>query len=142
MLTTLIPAIGSLNYISGMGLNETENLQSLSQLVIDNEIVMMVKRVLEGINVDPDHIAADLIIKKGPGSHFLDDEHTLAYFREELSSPELSNRATYEKWADRGSFSVDKRAAQKALELLQHNPESELDSKTVAKIYKIVEDAE
>jgi trimethylamine--corrinoid protein Co-methyltransferase len=142
MLTTLIPAISSLNYISGMGLNETENLQSLTQLVIDNEIVMIVKRILKGIKVDTDHLAVDLIISKGPGSHFLDTDHTLTFFREELYSPELSNRAAYEKWSEQGSFPVDKKAAQRARELLQHEPESELDPKTIAKIYKIVEDVE
>jgi trimethylamine--corrinoid protein Co-methyltransferase len=52
MLTTIVPALGKLNYISGMGLNETENQQSLAQLVIDNEIVLMVKRLLRGIEVD------------------------------------------------------------------------------------------
>jgi trimethylamine--corrinoid protein Co-methyltransferase len=142
MLTTLMPALGSMNYISGMGLNETENLQSLPQLVIDNEIVMMVKRVLEGIKVDPEHLAVDLIIKKGPGSHFLDTEHTLTFFREELFSPELSNRASHEKWTERGSLSVDRRAAQLTRELLENKPESELDRRTIAKISKIVESAE
>ncbi len=142
MLTTLVPAIGGLNYISGMGLNEAENLQSLPQLVIDNEIVMMVKRVLEGVKVDPDHMAIDLIINKGPGSHFLDTEHTLNFFREELFQPELSSRVTHENWTNQGSLRADKRAALKARDLLQHDPGSELDQKTIAEIYKIVEDEE
>ncbi len=142
MLTTLLPAIGGLNYISGMGLNESENIQSLSQLVIDNEIVLMVKRVLRGIKVDREHLATDLIIGKGPGTHFLDTEHTLRFFREELFDTEISCRTTYENWSRQGSMPVDRLASVKARELLQHKPESGLDPKAVKEIYSIVKDYE
>ncbi|UCB45818.1 MAG: trimethylamine methyltransferase family protein [Spirochaetota bacterium] len=138
MLTTLIPAIGGLNYISGMGLNETENLQSLAQLVIDNEIVSMVKRILKGVEVDRDRLATELIIQRGPGSHFLDTDHTLRFFRQEFFYPEISNRMKYEPWSEGGALSARDRAQEKARKLLQNNPESELDSRVIKEIYEIV----
>ncbi len=141
MLTALIPAMAGLNYISGMGLNETENCQSLAQLVIDDEIVSMVKRVLQGITVDTEHLATDIIISKGPGGQFIDTEHTLRYFKEHFE-PVVSNRATYERWTDSGSMSVKDRAIEKARNLLSHQPEHTLDLKTVNEVYKIVQKAE
>lgn len=142
MLTTLVPAVGGVNYISGMGLNETENCQSLAQLVVDDEIVSMVKRVLRGIEVDCARLAGDLIISKGPGGQFLDAEHTLEFFRKELFDPQISNRAAYEAWSDKGSKSVKDRAADKAGEILGRKPEHSLDSDTASELYNIVREAE
>lgn len=140
MLTALVPALAGLNYVSGMGLNETENLQSLAQLVIDNEIVLMVKRVLEGVAVDPDHLATDLIIKTGPGGNYLADDHTLRFFREELFDPEISNRMPHERWSMQGGPSARERGAQKAVMILQqHHPEDDLDPKVVREIYRLLQ---
>jgi trimethylamine--corrinoid protein Co-methyltransferase len=141
MLTTIVPALGKLNYISGMGLNETENQQSLAQLVVDNEIVLMVKRLLRGIEVDREHLATELIMDMGTDGNFLDTEHTLRFFKEELFDPEISNRMTYERWQGQGSRSAPMRAAQKARAILkQHHPEVELDQKLTDEIYRIVEE--
>jgi trimethylamine--corrinoid protein Co-methyltransferase len=140
MLTTAIPALAGLNYISGMGLNESENLQSLAQLVIDDEIVAMVWRLMRGVLVDDEHLAADLIIQTGPDGNFLDSEHTLRYFREEFFDPEISNRMKYERWQESGSLPVHRRALERATQILtKHHPEKELDEKLAREIYAIVE---
>ena len=96
MLTTLIPALGGINYISGMGFNETENIQSLSQLVIDDEIVSMVKRIIRGVEIDTEHLATDLIIDIGPGGNFLKYlDHTNRHYKSEFFYPDISNRMVY-----------------------------------------------
>ena len=136
MITSLIPALGGINYISGMGLNETENMQSLSQLVIDDEIVSMVKRILRGIEVSPDHLATDLIIDIGPGGSFLSSEHTNRYFKSEFFFPDISNRMVFEKWSALGSKTVKEKAAERVKDLLKNSPEDLLDSKIIKEIYK------
>lgn len=142
MLTTLLPAIGGVNYISGMGLNETENCLSLAQLVIDDEIVSMVKRVLRGVEVDREHVAGDLIISTGAGGQFLDADHTFEFFRRELFDPGISNRASYEEWSGHGAKSVKERAADKAREILERKPEHSLDADTAGRIYDLAKKAE
>jgi len=140
MLTTAVPALAGLNYISGMGLNESENLQSLAQLVIDDEIVGMVWRLMRGVLVDEEHLATNLIMKTGPDGNFLDSDHTLRYFREEFFDPEISNRMKYERWQDNGSLPVHRRAQERAGQILtKHHPEQELDEKLAREIYAIVE---
>src|SRR3990170_5961034 len=109
MITTLMPALGGVNYISGMGLNETENCQSIAQLVIDDEIVAMVKRIMSGVKVDKENIAADLIISKGPGASFLETEHTFNHFRDHFN-PDISNRSVYDRWKENGAKSTRERA--------------------------------
>jgi len=139
MLTTAIPALAGLNYISGMGLNESENLQSLSQLVIDDEIVGMVWRLMRGVLIDEEHLATDLIIDTGPDGNFLDSDHTLRYFRDEFFDPVISNRMKYERWRDNGSLPVHSRAQERARQILaKHHPEQELEEKMAREIYEIV----
>ena len=133
MITTLIPALAGISYISGMGVNETENCQSLAQLVIDDEIVCMVKQILRGITVDEENIASDLIMNQGPGSSFLETEHTLRHFRD-FFYPGLSNRQTFEGWSREGSLSVRERAVERAREILQRPPESSMDQKLADEI--------
>jgi trimethylamine--corrinoid protein Co-methyltransferase len=140
MLTTAVPALAGLNYISGMGLNESENLQSLAQLVIDDEIVAMVKRLMRGVFVDDEHLAAELIMDTGPDGNFLDSDHTLHFFRQELFDPGISNRMKYERWQGGGSLPVHRRANEEAVQVLQnHHPEREMDDKLVRELYAIVE---
>jgi trimethylamine--corrinoid protein Co-methyltransferase len=140
MLTTAVPALAGLNYISGMGLNESENQQSLAQLVIDDEIVGMVRRLLGGVVVDDEHLATDLIKETGPDGNFLDSDHTLLFFREELFDPVISNRMKYERWQDKGSLTVHRRALGRAKQILQeHHPDQDFDKKMAREIYAIVE---
>lgn len=142
MITSLLPAIGGINYISGMGLNETENCFSAAQLVIDDEIVAMVKRVLRGIEVDKDRIASDLIMEIGPGGQFLDSDHTFEYFRNEFFDPKISNRSSFEKWENSGRKSVRRRAAEKAKEILNSKPDHSLEDYKVNALFDIVKKVE
>ena len=138
MQTTLIPALAGINYISGMGLNETENLQSLPQLVIDDEIVSMVKRVTRGIEVSRQHLATDLIISVGPGGNYLKTDHTNQYFKQEFLYPILSNREVYESWSGKGALSTKEKAREKVKELLKNSPEESIDPKKIDDIRNIV----
>jgi trimethylamine--corrinoid protein Co-methyltransferase len=139
MLTTLVPAMAGVNYISGMGLNETENCFSAAQLVMDDEIVGMTRRVLRGIEVDEAHLATELITATGPGGQFLDSEHTMSFFRQELFDPAVSSRASYERWADAGRKSARDRASEKAREILARSPEHTLDARKAAELQNLAE---
>ncbi|OHB42024.1 MAG: hypothetical protein A2Y13_07770 [Planctomycetes bacterium GWC2_45_44] len=141
MITTLIPALGGVSYISGMGLNETENCLSIAQLVIDNEIVAMVKRIMSGVKVDAENIAADLIISQGPGSSFLETEHTFNHFKDHFN-PNISNRSVYDRWKENGAKSTRKRAAEKARDILARSPKDPIDPKVASRIYDVVKKVE
>jgi trimethylamine:corrinoid methyltransferase-like protein len=79
-------------------------------------------------------------MERGSEGSFLDTEHTLRFFRDELFDPEISNRTAYERWQAQGSRPAHERAARKARVILeQHHPERELDPKVVNEIYGVVE---
>ena len=65
---------------------------SYDKLVIDDEIIGMVMRAVEGIRVDDDTLAIDELMKVGPGGHFVSSRHTRRHMRTEQFMPKLSDR--------------------------------------------------
>ena len=92
-MSSLLVAMSGANYIHDIaGLMEADLTVSYDKLVMDNEILGMCQRVLRGIEVNDDTLAADLMIERGPGTHYLDADHTIEHMRNEFYSPLISSR--------------------------------------------------
>ncbi len=123
-ITFLLPALAGCNLIYGMGMLELGMTLSFAQLVIDDEIAAMVKRVVRGIGVSEETLAVDLIKKVGPGKDFLGEKHTRLHQKAELSQVKLIDRRMRGGWEKRGSMDLAQAAANRAREILQtHVPE-------------------
>jgi len=70
----------------------------LEQLVIDNDIIAMCRRVAEGTNVTDETLATEIIKEVGVGGNFLTQKHTLAWMDQEQSFPLLLNREMRGAW--------------------------------------------
>ena len=111
-LTLLLTAQAGASYIHhAAGMLENMNVVSYEQMVLDNDIILMVKRSLAGIATDPQHLALDAIDRVGPGGHYLTDEHTLRFMRREFSFPRLAERSNRETWRAAGATDSRRRAA-------------------------------
>jgi trimethylamine--corrinoid protein Co-methyltransferase len=108
--TTLLPALGGTNMISGMGLLAEENAISLETLAVDHEVCSYVRRVLEGIRVDEDTVDLSIFEQVGPGGHFIDKRHTLDHFRKEMWLPRIINRESLAIGKDPRTNSMENRA--------------------------------
>ncbi|MBW2122635.1 MAG: trimethylamine methyltransferase family protein, partial [Deltaproteobacteria bacterium] len=86
-LSILMAAQSGANLIHDVGYLESGLLGSLDMLVLADEAISMVKRILNGISVNQDTLALDVISRVGPGGHFLDDDHTISHFKEEIWMP-------------------------------------------------------
>jgi trimethylamine--corrinoid protein Co-methyltransferase len=92
-ISSLLVAMSGANYIHDIaGLMESDLTVSYEKLVVDNEILGMCQRVLRGIEVSDETLAADLIIRKGPGKDFIAEDHTIRHMRSEFFVPRLANR--------------------------------------------------
>jgi trimethylamine--corrinoid protein Co-methyltransferase len=110
-------------------------------LTIDNEIVDYALRYLEGLEVNDDTLALDVIDKVGPGGHFLGEKHTLQHFREGWM-PEITDMETFEIWEKKGSKSIAQVAKEKTKEILATHkvvPIPEDVQKEVSRIMKRAE---
>ncbi len=97
-MSSLLVAMSGANYIHDIaGLMEADLTVAYEKLVVDNEILGMCQRVLSGITVNDDTLAADLMIEKGPGRDFLAEEHTVRYMLDEFYMPKISVRTKRKK---------------------------------------------
>lgn len=95
------------------GILESFMTTSYEKLVIDDELIGIHRRLLKGIEVNPDTLAYDVIRQVGPGGHFMDTEHTFEYYLTEARQTTLTDRWGYPEWANRGSKPIDRRAYEK-----------------------------
>jgi trimethylamine--corrinoid protein Co-methyltransferase len=137
-----------LNGLAGMNLNQS--LGSLAwglygspeMVVICDEIVNMIKRVLEGIAVDEDKLAVDVIRQVGPGGSFLGEDHTVQHFRKELFFPKLFRRLTIDEWAEEGSKMIHEAAHARVESILAKAEPVELVPGAEAALEKALKDAQ
>lgn len=119
-LSIAVAALSGANLIHDVGYLESGLSGSYDMLVMSNEIIGMVKRILRGVVVDTDHLALDVIDRVGPGGHYLADEHTLKYFRTEFWMPELLDRSNWATWEANGATTLGTRVHAKVLDLIEH----------------------
>jgi trimethylamine--corrinoid protein Co-methyltransferase len=84
---------------SSLGVLACSDVASLTQLMIDLEVVGYFERLARGVAVDDARVAEDLILEVAPrGSYYLGEMHTAEHFREELWTPELMDRRVAMAW--------------------------------------------
>ena len=86
-------------------------------MVVDDEIMGMVKRILTGIEVSEETLAVDLIKKMGFNGNYLFDNHTRAHVRE-LWQAKLGETGNYDGWKNAGAKSTTEKAQEKVAEIL------------------------
>lgn len=119
-ITTLLCALSGANFIhDAAGLLEFALTMSYEKLVIDNEILGMAMRAVEGIKVNDKTLAFELLKEVGPGGHFTSSRHTRSHMREEHYQPTLSNRKFRERWEAQGSKDISQMAKERVEEILQ-----------------------
>jgi len=118
-LTGLLCALAGANFIhDAAGLMEFALAVCYEKYVIDNEILGMVMRAVEGIKVNDDTLAFDLIKQVGPGGNFVTTKHTRHFMRSEHYQPTLSDRNNREEWEAKGGKTACRRATEVVQKLI------------------------
>jgi trimethylamine--corrinoid protein Co-methyltransferase len=141
-MSTLLPVLAGADGVYGAGSLEGGMAASFEELVIDDEICKAVLKAVQGIEVNDETLAVDVIDKVGPGGHFLAEKHTLNHFKESLFFSELTDRNSYDGWKKAGGKSMVKRAREKAEEILKEHWPTPLDKDVQKEISEIIERAE
>ncbi len=123
-MNNLLPGMAGAQLIhNAAGLIDSSMTVAYEQYVIDNEIIGMALRVLEGIRVTDDTLAVEEICTVGPGGHYLATEHTVRNMHSELFIPQVAVRMNRGAWEKGGSHSVVEQARQAAHTILtEHQP--------------------
>jgi trimethylamine--corrinoid protein Co-methyltransferase len=142
-LSILMAALSGASLIHDNGYLESGLMGSLELLVAVDETVSMVKRIMRGIPVNEETLAVDVAEKVGIGGNFLQEEHTLRHFKDEIWSPKIMDRQTYQGWETTGSKTMKDRCTEKVHEILKsHEPDPPLDEKLVRELGKFIEKIE
>ncbi len=99
LLTTIPLVMAGVDIIEGLGEIESSQTLVLEQLVVDNEIAHLCRRLREGVDCSPARDFNADLAKFGPGGNFLASRNTLKAPRGgEFYLPRLIDRSPYEAW--------------------------------------------
>ncbi len=142
MMNALLPALSGVDCLSLFGgIVDFGMSASYEQMIIDNEMVVQIKRIRRGFEVTPQTLAEDVIKSIGHGGYFLETEHTLHHFKEELFFPNLSDRNNYEVWKKQGAKNIVQRAEKRVEEILNEPyPEDQLTPECSRDVDNVVKD--
>jgi len=129
------------NTIYGSGMLELGMTFSKEQLVIDNDIIQMVKKAMEGVPVNDETLAVDQIKKVGIGNNFL----ALKKTRELInlpSSPALFDRLMHGDWKAMGGKDLATRAHETVVDVLQNHEIPPIDQDIYNDMKAIVDKAD
>jgi trimethylamine--corrinoid protein Co-methyltransferase len=124
-LATLLAALDGANLIHDVGYLGQGLLGNPAAIVMCNEIIAYVKRVVRGFDLTPEKMGLDVIRQVGHGGQFVTQAHTRDHFRQEIWSPPLLNRDGPEAWARKGGLAFEEVLIRRTREILEtHQPRS------------------
>ncbi|HOG47486.1 MAG TPA: trimethylamine methyltransferase family protein, partial [Anaerolineae bacterium] len=121
--SVLFAGLSGANLIHDVGYLDMAMTGSLEMMVMADEVIAMARRALNGIEVNAETLAIDVIDRVGPGQQYLVDEHTLKHFRQEFWFPTLISRESRPAWERAGSRTFAERARARLQRIVcEHKP--------------------
>jgi trimethylamine--corrinoid protein Co-methyltransferase len=139
-LSTLMASLVMSDMLLGVGLLDGSRVWSYEQMLMDCEIFSIVHRMMEGIPINDETLALDVIHSVGPGGHFLTQEHTREHLTD-LWIPSLMDRRPYDVWEEERDGPRDWACAKAQEILATHHPQP-LEPQLSRELQHIVADVE
>ena len=142
MMTSLMAGLCGVNLIHDHGYLAGGSIGSIEMAVICDEIIGMVSRIVNGVEVNDDTLAVDVIRAVGPEGHFMSQKHTLRHLPTELFFPKLFDKTWKVTWAKAGGKEISAVARERAKKLLREHLPEPLSQDVGRGISQIVKEAE
>jgi trimethylamine--corrinoid protein Co-methyltransferase len=140
-ISTVLPVLAGAVGIGTVGHIENAVTFSPQQLVIDNEIIRGVRHILRPIEVNDQTLALDVIKKVGIGGNYLEEDHTLEHFREELFLSPLFATMPWQRARAEGEGYLETKALDIARRIWNEKPEPLLEADKMRAVDAVVESA-
>jgi trimethylamine--corrinoid protein Co-methyltransferase len=140
-LTMMAETLGGASLIHDLAYMESGLCGSLAQLVICNEMVGWIEKMMTPFEINDETLALDLIDEVGPDGSFLDSDHTMKHFRDRFY-PQVFERGNYDQWMENGGLSLRERAAKVVDTILEEHQPEPLPEDIQKKLKAIVQRAE
>jgi len=139
-ITSLLPALAGANLIYGMGMLESGVTWCHEQFMIDNDIVKMIKHAIQGIAVQDDTLATELVKRAHEIKDFLHQKHTVQHMREQSKS-KLIDRTSRGTWEAKGGTDMTQRAREEVKRILTTHQVDPLSDDVKKTLREIIEEA-
>jgi len=138
-LLTFMSSVAGSNLNHDVGYLDFGLTGSLDMVVIMDEVINEIRRIQQGVPVNEDTLAVDVITEGGKQGEFLTHPHTLKHLRETQWRPELLSRQGYEQWTASGSTSLLDRARIKLQHIIDTHKTAPIDEDKRAAIQALVD---
>lgn len=142
-MTAILPALAGANLIYGLGMLDSGLTWDYAQAVMQNEMLEMVMRTVQGIAINDEQIAFDVVKDVGPGGEFISHDHTFEHMRQQTYG-KLIDRRSRDAWEKSGRPDFIEKAYGRALEIIEsHKPKTLADDiqKELDSIFEEAEEA-
>jgi trimethylamine---corrinoid protein Co-methyltransferase len=119
MQSMLLDGLAGMTLCQSLGSMAFGLYGSQEMLVICDEMVRIVKRILKGFEVNDETLAIDVIRSSGYGGSYLAKDHTRRNYRKEMYFPSLFQRQTIDEWLRAGGKDIHQVAHEKVLGILE-----------------------
>ncbi|THB75053.1 MAG: hypothetical protein D3926_20725 [Desulfobacteraceae bacterium] len=138
----LLPFLAGADVISGFGSFGSGFIASFEDLVFDDEVFGMNQRMNQGVKIDPDHLAVDVIADAMEGKDFFLNPHTLKHLRTgELFRPKVGLYDLPKKWEEEGCQNMTEKCRERVTEILDKNEDLPLPDEVEKEFDTIIEAA-
>ena len=128
--------------VHDVGFLDSADTGSLEMLIMNDEIISMMRRIMRGIAITDDTLMLDLIDEIGPAGEFMSAEKTAHRCRDEIWVPELMDRQRYLKWETAGSQTMNDRIRTRLHQILATHTPPPLPDEVSDKIQAVLAAAE
>jgi len=140
--TLTTAALSGQNLIHDIGLIEAAKGGSQELIVICDEIIGMLKRIMRGVRVDRDTLAVEEISQVAHGGSFLGLKHSLEHFSKEYRiSPVMDRSFSYETWKKADGKTLLEKAQDRVQKILRDHQVEPIPREARAQIEQIKKEA-
>lgn len=140
-LWILWTALSGANLVHDTGYIESGLTASCEMMVVCDEIIGFVRRLMHGIDITPETLALDVIDQVGPGGNYITAPHTLQNFRQ-VWYPRVLDRHNYSGWMEAGQPTAIKTTREIARDVIAHHQPVPLPPATLETLNAIVAEAD
>ena len=114
----LMSALSGASLVHDVGFLDCADIGSLSYLILTDELVSMIARIMRGIQVNSETIMLDLLEKVGSDGNFISEPRSAAICRTEAWVPSILDRNAYNIWQKKGSKNTEQILLEKLNKIL------------------------
>jgi len=141
MMGVLLGALAGTSVISGAGTLGSALVSTPEQLVIDNEIIGMVRSALKGVDVTYETLATDFLAEGVMDGTFMASSHTIDYLRSgRMWMTDLFCSEAHETWLQDGK-DLGVRAAERVAKILRDHETPAIEKAALNEIESIIKAA-